>query len=252
MVAVNATRLLDIWEQGQRQSPVHRALLLLHNAAVPDEGGGSGTLSIGERDRRLLILREQLFGTDMQCTVHCPACSEKLEFVCRTTDLHDGNAAALAPLEDRHALSRDGYTIKFRLPNSLDLLHLEHSTDLAERQMQLLSRCLLEVETEDQTADDAAVDVSQLPQAVVDEVVLSMEANDPQAQISLDMTCPACEHVWQSPFDIVTYLWTEIDAWAKRTFNEIHVLARTYGWAEQAILGMSAWRRRYYLSMIYR
>lgn len=251
MVAANATRLLDIWEQGQRQSPVQRALSLLHNVMTPGEQGVGSTLPIGERDRRLLLLREQLFGTDMQCTVHCPACNEQLEFVCQTRDLQDGNSSAMAPGINSHALSYGGFIMRFRLPNSLDLLQLENSANLVDRQMQLLSRCLLEIKTEDQTAADTAADVSQLPQAVMDEVIASMAAKDPQAQVSLDMHCPNCEHVWQSQFDIVSYLWSEIDAWAKRTFNEIHVLASTYGWAEQAILSMSAWRRRYYLSMIY-
>jgi hypothetical protein len=51
-------------------------------------------------------------------------------------------------------------------------------------------------------------------------------------------------------FDIVPYLWTEINAWAMRLLREIHSLATAYGWREADILAMSAVRRHWYLEMI--
>ena len=59
---ISAAKLLQVWERGQLQAPVEKALTLLA-AAYPDATRESlATLSIGERDSGLLSLREQLFG----------------------------------------------------------------------------------------------------------------------------------------------------------------------------------------------
>jgi hypothetical protein len=64
------------------------------------------------------------------------------------------------------------------------------------------------------------------------------------------MDCPACGHQWRALFDVAAFLWREIDAWAKRSLNEVHALASAYGWSQRDILSMSASRRRRYVSMI--
>jgi hypothetical protein len=73
---------------------------------------------------------------------------------------------------------------------------------------------------------------------------------DPQAEVRVAVTCPACHHPWSTVFDIVAYLWSEIDDWARRLLSEVDVLASSYGWNESAILGMTARRRRLYLEII--
>ena len=44
-----------------------------------------------------------------------------------------------------------------------------------------------------------------------------MAEADPQADVQLELNCHACAHTWASPFDIVSFFWREIDAWAQRT-----------------------------------
>ena len=73
---------------------------------------------------------------------------------------------------------------------------------------------------------------------------------DPQADLQLDLSCDACGHQWQAPFDIVAFLWTELNAWAQRRLSEIHVLAKAYGWTEPEVLALSPWRRQVYLNMV--
>ena len=68
--------------------------------------------------------------------------------------------------------------------------------------------------------------------------------------MQLDLTCPACGHAWQAPFDIATFVWRELDDWAQRTLREIHVIAGAYGWSEDEILQLSARRRQIYVEMI--
>ena len=73
---------------------------------------------------------------------------------------------------------------------------------------------------------------------------------DPNAEILLNLTCPACGERFQELFDIVTHLWDEISAYAKDIAYETHLLARYYGWSEREILAMSEHRRQTYLGMI--
>jgi hypothetical protein len=77
-----------------------------------------------------------------------------------------------------------------------------------------------------------------------------MAERDPQAELLLDLTCPACAHRWEAPFDIVPFFWTEIATEAKRLLREVHTLARSYGWREADVLAMSATRRRSYLEVL--
>jgi hypothetical protein len=73
---------------------------------------------------------------------------------------------------------------------------------------------------------------------------------DPQAELLLDLNCPACQHTWQVLFDIVSFFWMELSVQAKRLMREVHLLARSYGWREADILSMSAMRRQFYLDLV--
>jgi hypothetical protein len=70
---------------------------------------------------------------------------------------------------------------------------------------------------------------------------------DPQADVQLAMACPACSHEWQLTFDILSFFWNEINAWASRILDEVHTLASAYGWREADILALSPHRRQLYL-----
>ena len=66
----------------------------------------------------------------------------------------------------------------------------------------------------------------------------------------MQLDCPACALIWQSPFDVVSFLWSELDAWARRMLREIHILASHYGWSEAEIVALSPQRRRHYRELI--
>jgi len=89
-----------------------------------------------------------------------------------------------------------------------------------------------------------------LPDEVVNAVLAEMAQADPQADVQVALACPACRHHWSVAFDILAYLWSEIDDWAQRLLREIHALASGYGWSERDILALSARRRRTYLEML--
>lgn len=248
MRPLTASQLLQVWEQGMNRSPVQQALLLLA-AVLPDMSlAALAELSIGRRDAHLLALREQLFGPQLVSVVACPICSQKLEFTCNTSDIRTSEAAELA---DLFTWRDEEYEAQFRLPNSLDLTAVtrqpEPSDDeVANVQHQLLTRCLISI-----TLQNEAVTVDRLPSPVIEKIVDCMAQADPQADVQLALSCAACGHRWSATFDIVAFLWAEINIWALRTLHEVHRLASAYSWREADILALSAWRRHYYLNLVH-
>ena len=109
----------------------------------------------------------------------------------------------------------------------------------------LLHRCLLSVEQR-----GAPADYDKLPPEAVEGVTKSMAEADPLADIQLSLTCPNCEQPWRAVFDIVSFLWMEIEVWAWRILKEVHTLAQAYGWSEREILTLSPTRRQLYLDMV--
>ena len=100
------------------------------------------------------------------------------------------------------------------------------------------------------TTDDQELPASELPDAVMEAVTNRMAQADPQADVQLAIRCPNCGHQWEAPFDIGSFLWTEIHACAMRLLREIHALASAYGWREADILALSPRRRQAYLELL--
>ena len=73
---------------------------------------------------------------------------------------------------------------------------------------------------------------------------------DRQAEVMLEMNCPACGQQCQELFDIAAHLWCELDNWARGLLGKVHVLACRYGWSEESILSMGTARRQAYLALV--
>jgi hypothetical protein len=237
MRSLAAAELLNAWEQGLPWPPFQRALLLLE-AALPDVSPDAlADLSIGQRDAYLLALRERLFGKELVGVATCPNCGDSLELNFTTADIR-------VPMQDDPALllEAEGYRVHFRLPTSCDLAAL--ASDSGAAQDRLLARCILEA-----TQDGTFQRPDMLPEEVQRRVIDEMARADAQADIQLDVTCPACGHTWHAAFDVLSFLWAEVHAWALRILREVHLLASAYGWSEADILAMSALRRQWYIQM---
>jgi hypothetical protein len=94
-----------------------------------------------------------------------------------------------------------------------------------------------------------SVSAEELPEDVVQKVEEQISVIDPQADMRLNFSCPECHQRWKEAFDIVSFFWAEIDAWARRILREVDILARAYGWRESDILALSPVRRQIYLAM---
>jgi hypothetical protein len=197
-------------------------------------------LGIGRRDALLLDLRRCLFGRALELVGACPACGELLECSLDIEMLRgEQGAYAAEPCE------LDGYCVLLRAPTSLDL-HSALGQESHERaRAVLLERCVAEV----RDAHGGALTLASLSDAQLSELVKRLRELDGQADVRVQLACAACQHTWRAPFDIATYLWSEVDSWARRTLRDVHCLARAYGWSEAESLALSATRRRFYLEL---
>jgi hypothetical protein len=242
MRALSAAELLSVWERGLSLSPPERALGLLALACPESSFDELSILSIGERDARLLTLRELTFGSELAGLMNCPACGNRLQL---TFDLAEIRITGENNPADAHSLSLHNYDVRFRLPNSGDLGALAAGDSIAPGAELLLKRCVLSARYQ-----DTEVKVEELPAEILDAIGVQMDHADPQADVQLNPECSQCEHKWQATFDIESFFWNEIRAWAERTLREVHTLARAYGWREADILNMSPQRRWFYLEML--
>lgn len=233
--------LLDAWERGATRPLTIRALLLLREVQPHAEPETLAQLSIGHRDAHLLSLRELLFGSRFECLTRCGHCDELIELNFQADDIRAEHAQPGLT----HHLETGGYNVTFRLPDSTDLLAIEGEIDPKHATQALLARCVLDVTGE---ADLPAV--ADINDGMAYAIGARMSELDPQAEVVLELACPVCQCRWQVPFDIVSYLWSELDAWARSVLREVHVLARAYGWSESEIVALTPLRRRFYLDLI--
>jgi hypothetical protein len=244
MPALNSAALLTAWEEGVSQPLMQRALTLLATAWPERSVDEWARASIGERDGRLIRLREELFGSRLETTTVCPKCGEQLELTFNTQDIQVPMLAFPALLEEGVRMEAAGYEVTCRLPTSADLLEIAKSVATDGRDA-LLKRCVRVARLGGEVVDPAT-----LPDDVVSAVIAGMAQADPQAEVQIALACVACLHNWSLPFDILLYLWSEIEDWAQRLLLEVHALASAYGWSERDIVAMSPQRRRLYLDMV--
>jgi hypothetical protein len=205
-------------------------------------------LPVTQRDEHLLRLREQTFGTVIAAFVQCPRCSENLEFTLPAADIrsriendHHGPEGVEAPLE----IVSEDIKVCFRLPDSRDLAAAAGCDDLQDARRLIVRRCVREA-----YAAGEPRDIDTLPVHALDAAGSQIAKFQQQAEVLLQLQCPACKHNRQMMFDIASFLWTEIAAEAKRLLREVHILASAYGWREADILSLSPLRRQFYLEAV--
>lgn len=228
-----------MWERAAGENPVDRALTLL-SACCGETRHALANLSIGQRDTRLLEIYERLFGPTIEAYAECPQCGQRLEYSISTRDLTSPPATTdSAPL----TLQTEETCFHLRLPNSVDLLAVGACADPEVARKMLLERCVVQVESGGETQLQA------LSEAATDKIASCLAQADPQAETLIDLACCACRSGWQVLLDIEAFLWVKITALAKRLLQEVHCLARAYGWREQDILALTSRRRQAYLEM---
>lgn len=240
--------VIAMWERGQGRHPIDQAIAVLACAWPEQPPSRLADLSIGDRDSGLLDVYAQLFGPRFDAAARCVGCGEAVAFSFAMEDVR-ANSGPAAEKRSRSRFRIDAFDVEYRLPSSRDLAelvaHPAASATVASARALLVERCVLSARD-----GDALIRPEDLPPHLLDALAADMEASDPQADVTLSATCPACGHVWSLCFDVVTFVWTRITARARQLLSEVHVLARVYGWRERDILDMGTARRRQYLEMV--
>ena len=185
--------------------------------------------SLGQRNAALLRLRQSLFGDALACCIDCPRCSERLEFSLR--------ASALLAQHRDDACQVELGGLRFRLPTTRDLARIAGESEENVGAQKLLWSLI----GPDQASETGAME------RLAERLARALEDADPCLDFALDFDCPECGNRWTASFDIAAHLWQEIDARSRRLLDEIHILARAYGWPEREILALTDARRQAYL-----
>jgi hypothetical protein len=239
MRALNNEDFLALWETGQRLHPIDQGLLAIQSSLPDAASEAVADWPLGRRNQALAQLRVLYFGPQLQGWTTCGQCEEKLEFEidCHALILRQEEAAR-EPVKIRGQV--------FRLPTSRDLASIVNEIDAEEAPLRLLQQCqILPIET---TAFNRLT--TPLSREDIEAVSEQMALADPLAEISLGFECPNCHSTSQEILDLPSFLWSEIEARAKRLLFEVHALASAYGWAEAQILAMTDIRRATYLQMV--
>jgi hypothetical protein len=223
---------LQLWERAASVGAHGRAdALLRHVGELPK--------SLGACNTALLGLRARLFGAVWPLRSDCPKCGCTCEFVVDSARLSAEISSQLSQsAAAEHELQIDGVRICFRLPDAEDLRAIHECASVEGALKTLLNRCIVHPRVE-QLSERARAMVSQ-----------RMEALEPAASLSFEVSCADCGNRWSASIDVAQALWSELQVFAEGTLLEVDALARAYGWSESQVLALSATRRAAYLQLV--
>lgn len=255
--AVNGEDEVAIRDFSQGLLPVERITSLLSRCLMKlgpkseVEADDVRALTVGDREALLLHLRRLTYGDKISSLLTCPqaGCGEKMNLELAISDIlvlpnQHGEESYEMKLKEKN----DDYKIKFRLPTGVDQEAVVKMSgdDLAAASKRLLQRCIQEMSRNGHKVKYE----NNLPATVAKALSQRMAELDPQAEILLKMTCPACQQEFTANFDIGDFFFKELAAHSQQVFREVHLLAWHYHWDEKDILNMTRSRRQIYLNLL--
>jgi hypothetical protein len=247
---------LFLLEETRMQSPAARTTALLARCVTrlgeygPVDPADIRRLCIGDRETLLLHLRRLTFGDKLACLLTCPNphCGKPMELELSTEEL-------LVPVDrsgdEVHETCFDSaagrYRVRFRLPNGEDqeavALVAVNAPETAAAA--LLKRCVHEAIRDDSEEGDTS-----LPASVADQISATMAELDPQAETVLELRCPECKLEFCASLDLAGFFYQELLPRGRSLYHQIHILACSYHWSEEAILALTHSRRQLYLDLL--
>lgn len=210
------------------------------------------SLTVGDRQALLLHLRRLTFGDAMDAVLECSGCGERMDLDLAVGDLLVSDARGGAGPHEI-TFSEDGaeYRAEFRLPTGEDLEQVAREPGLAveEASELLLRRCVQAVAAVGEASEEP-LPPEEWPNATAEAVGSAVEERDPQGELRLEVTCPACGERFTSVLDVADYLRSELQGRLRRLYDEVHALAYHYRWSEREIMSLPSPRRRRYVEAL--
>jgi catechol 2,3-dioxygenase-like lactoylglutathione lyase family enzyme len=200
--------------------------LLLGRLAVAGAGLVAGEmldrLTIGDRDRALAAFYRDLFGSRIIADTTCSGCGKAFELRFDLDELiaarqPDGSAEG-----DRPAVTVG--KARYRLPTMADLYGKPED---------MLDRLHLDGPPANQESVEAAI-----------------EAADPALALDLSGSCPECGQEQVAPFSIAGFLSAAMRRDSSYLLHEVHLIARSYAWDLDTILGLTRDERQALVQLI--
>lgn len=211
-------------------------------SAMEDGDVVARELTLGDREAVLLHLCAELWGKQLDGVVDCPACAAPMNITLRVDDLL---LSATAQATESYDVWIGTTRVRLRPLRGADVEWLEtqlHGHALEDATDALLQRCVLSA--------TPPLPATSLPTETRARLSEALAQIDPQAEILLDLICPACAAAFQAPFDTATYLLRELRQRQRFLDHEVHALAWHYHWSERDILALPLRRRQRYLEMV--
>jgi hypothetical protein len=204
-------------------------------AQVDSSSPKASALTASDRDRLLAAVYERTFGPRIQSTTRCAGCDQLFDLEFSVEQLRGMLAA---PSDDAADSSPDGIFrtsdgVRFRLPTGED--EAAASAVAPDQAVRILvERCVLD--------PDAGVSIEAIEDAI--------EEVAPVLDVDLNAACPECGQVQTVHFDMQFYLLRAIEQSQAQVTRDVHLLAMTYGWGYQEILGLPRSVRRTFAGLI--
>lgn len=226
------------WPLARRVSELLARCVEAVGTLAPTTPDVIAALTVGDREALLLHVRALTYGAAIDCVLACPGCGERLDLTLHTEELLLPPYLAPAPRYTLSVGERDELTFRLATGADQEVIAAFAAVDLAAAATELARRCL-------------DLGAGAPPNAEIQAYLsAAMAERDPQAELLLNHTCPACNHSFSTLFDTAMFLFDEVAARAGLLFREVHALARTYHWSEAEILSLSFRRRQTYLALL--
>jgi hypothetical protein len=234
VVTLSLAQLVTAWESAGPGSPHRRLSALMAVVDGPDAGRDE---TLGDRNRRLFQLHRALVGTPIEAHVTCADCGVDSEFVVPADDI----LSLAAPDPDtRVEILAGPRVLAFRQPRMADLDAVGHAPSAEHVRRAVVERCRIE------NGEDAGA----VPDDVVEQLGIRLDALDPAANIVVTIACAGCRRPLAASVDLAAFVARDLDRVVDGVCRDIDIIASAYGWDEATILALAPARRRRYVAMI--
>jgi hypothetical protein len=251
----------EAWMGGTEETTLPRWVSALINRCVtfkdghvPD--GFAEALTVADRDMIMVQLRMLTFGPELWAVTQCPheGCRMRLDFTFPLTSLRVPQAVT----KDKSTVctvtcAGQKRSITYREPDGSDqeaIADIFHDNPYGAF-LELLSRCILKFQGVPASPPVCKETLRAMPDDLLRAIDEAIAEGTTSFDWDIELSCPECARKFVTTLDIGAYFWEELALLQEDLFGEVHEMAFSYHWSEDAILGLPRWKRKLYLNHIH-